>query len=101
MKALAGLLLVLLLAAPLSGVAQSPDPLSFTGTVSHITLEGGFFAIQADNGQKYQPINLAPEFAVNGLRVQVTARVRKDLTSLRMVGPLLEITTISRLENAP
>jgi heat shock protein HslJ len=71
--------------------------LSFTGTVKWQPIESGFYAIDADDGKKYEPINLPSEYRVNGLRVRVTARKRDDMASINMYGTIIEIVSISRL----
>ncbi len=97
MKAIAFLMLGMLLALPLAGKAEAPDVVSFSGSVSYKSLERGFFAIDADDGQKFMPINLPKEFAIDGLRVQVTARAKSDMVGIQMYGTLIEIVAISRL----
>lgn len=92
-------MLGLLLALVRTGTAQDPDLFSFDGTVVHQTIEQGFFAINADNGQKFTPLGLPQEFAVDGLRVRVTARARDDAVRIYMYGALIEIVEISKLEN--
>lgn len=77
--------------------ARDVDDLGFTGTVKWQALESGFYAIDADDGQKYEPINLPSEYQVNGLRVRVTARERNDMASINMYGTIIDITSISRL----
>ena len=101
MKTIAFLMLGLLLALPLSGKAEAPDVVSFSGSVAYKSLERGFFAIDADDGRKFMPINLAKEFAVDGLRVQVTARARGDVAGIQMYGMLVEIVAISKLPEPP
>lgn len=98
MKTGAILMLGFLLALPLAGKAEAPDVVSFSGSVAYKSLERGFFAIDADDGRKFTPINLSKEFAVDGLRVQVTARVRNDVAGIQMYGTLIEIVAISRLQ---
>lgn len=71
------------------------DVLNITGTVVWKPLETGFFAIDADDGQGYEPINLPREYQKNGLRVRVTAVERKDMASINMYGKIIEIITIS------
>lgn len=73
------------------------DIVTFAGTVEFKDLEGGFFAIDADDGQGYDPINLPAELSVDGLRVQVTARIRNDMASIRMYGIIIEITEIATI----
>ena len=97
MKTAAILMLGLLLALPSAGSAEPPDVLSFAGTVAYKSLERGFFAIDADDGRKFMPINLPKAFAIDGLRVQVTARARSDVAGIQMYGTLVEIAAISKL----
>ncbi len=70
---------------------------SFAGTVKWQLIESGFFAIDADDGKKYEPINLPPEYRVHGLRVRVTARKRDDMASINMYGTMIEIVSTSRI----
>lgn len=46
------------------------------GKIQKINLEGGFFGIIGDDGQKYDPVNLADEFRKDGLAVKFTVRER-------------------------
>jgi glucose/arabinose dehydrogenase len=68
---------------------------STTGTVHFYPLEGGFWAIQADDGTIYDPMaGVAPAFQIDGLRVSFSGRLRPDLMSFHMVGPIIEIVQI-------
>ncbi|MFH0990895.1 MAG: hypothetical protein V1799_12850 [bacterium] len=95
--------LVLLLAlSSLAGLVSSCDnedenTLRFTGTVTYIDLEGGFYGITGDDRKHYDPINLAQEFKKDGLRVRIEARERNDMGSIHMWGTLIEIHTIERI----
>ncbi|MFQ5770051.1 MAG: hypothetical protein ACE5HX_05920 [bacterium] len=71
--------------------------INVTGTVKFIQLEGGFFGIIGDNGKQYDPINLAPEYQQDGLRVRFEAKKRNDLASVHMWGILVEILEIRKL----
>jgi heat shock protein HslJ len=77
--------------------ARDDDYVAFVGTVKWQVLESGFYAIDADDGQKYEPINLPAEYQVNGLRVRVAARELDDMASINMYGTIIEIINISRL----
>ena len=77
--------------------ARGNANLVFKGTVRWRPLESGFYAIDADDGKKYEPINLPPQYRVNGLRVRVTAKKRDDMASINMYGTIIEIISISRL----
>ena len=90
-------LLIPLLFAGCSNSPTAPRIVRDTGTVHYETLEGGFYAIRADGGVLYDPINL-PEYAkIEGQRVRFTGRTRPDLASVHMVGPLLEIHSLELL----
>ncbi|MFH0914254.1 MAG: hypothetical protein V1849_03075 [Chloroflexota bacterium] len=74
----------------------SEDMVSGTGTVKFISLEGGFYGIVGDDGQNYDPLNLAKEFQQDGLRVRFEGR-KKDVATIRMWGTPVEITRIEKL----
>jgi hypothetical protein len=65
-------------------------------TVRFQDLEGGFYGLVTDDGQRYDPINLPREFQEDGLRVHVVARVREDMASVHAWGVLVEISSIRR-----
>ena len=72
-------------------------PIQITGIVHFYNLEGGFWAIKSDDGQIYEPTNLPSVSQKENLRVSVLARVRSDLVSVHMVGPIIEIVEILTL----
>ncbi len=73
------------------------DVIEARGTVQYVDLEGGFYGIVGDDGQRFDPTNLSDEFKEDGLRVRFRARTRDDLMSIRMWGTLVEIVSIERL----
>jgi hypothetical protein len=92
----------LLAAALLSAACGSPTApqvppgaIQVNGTVRYFTLEGGFWAVHGDDGVTYDPMNgLASEFRRENLRVTVVAKVRSDMGSIHMVGPIIEVLSI-------
>jgi hypothetical protein len=70
---------------------------SRTGTVRFVDLEGGFYGIADDSGESWDPLNLDDELRVDGLRVRFSGIVRNDVSTLRMWGRPLQITSIERL----
>jgi len=66
-----------------------------TGTVVYKNLEGGFFAIDGDDGKKYDPISLPENLRRHGLKVKVTARLKPDAVSFHMYGPIIEVVNIT------
>ncbi len=78
---------------------DKPVTVSFTGKVTHLDLEGGFWGIVADDGTKYDPKNLEADYQHEGLRVQVEATIQ-DGVSTHMWGKIIQITKISKAKPA-
>jgi hypothetical protein len=71
---------------------------SMSGTVVYQEIEGGFFGIVAEDGKKYNPINLDESFKKDGLRVKFDANVKKGMVGIHMWGQYVEILKIEKLE---
>jgi len=69
------------------------------GTIKYIHLEGGFYGIETEKGEKYLPLNLPDEFKRNGLRIWFKAKPRKVAT-IHMWGKPIEILEIKKLEES-
>jgi hypothetical protein len=82
--------------APPAAAVDQPGVIAVTGTVQFFSLESGFFAIRAEDGKTYDPINLPREYQKDGLRVRFKGKLRPDLAGVHMVGPLVEIVTIEQ-----
>ena len=61
------------------------------GTVQHLDLEGGFWAIEGADGTTYEPTNFPDSFQKNGLKISPEVKVHHDRVSFRMVGPIISI----------
>lgn len=68
-----------------------------TGTIKYINLEGGFYGIISDNGQKLDPINLKKEFKKDGLRVKFVYSIKKGAMSIHQWGKIIEIISIRKI----
>lgn len=77
-----------------SGVAE--DRLQFRGEVRHIPIEGGFWGIVAEDGRRFDPGALPPEFRRAGVKVEVSARP-VDRVSFRQWGTPIEVLSIRAL----
>ncbi|RKZ02381.1 MAG: hypothetical protein DRQ10_00100, partial [Candidatus Hydrothermota bacterium] len=71
--------------------------ISTNGTVRYIPLEGGFYGIETDKGEKYLPFNLPDEFKKDGLRVWFKAKP-KEAATFHMWGKPVEILEIKSIE---
>ncbi|NIQ97372.1 MAG: hypothetical protein GWO11_02490, partial [Desulfuromonadales bacterium] len=56
-------------------------------------LEGGFFGLIADGGEKFLPLNLPEDFKKKGLKVRIRGEVKKVM-SISMWGKPLKILDI-------
>ncbi|AWB56515.1 hypothetical protein DBO93_02315 [Colwellia sp. Arc7-D] len=64
------------------------------GRVQFLNLEGGFYGIITDSGQKILPMNMAKEFAQNGAIVRIKGKVKNVMTIQQWGTPF----TISEIE---
>lgn len=71
------------------------DTFDIQGTVVYKNIEGGFFAIEGDDGRKFDPINLPESFRKDGLKVKVSARLKKEAVSFHMYGTIIEVVNIA------
>lgn len=92
MKSVLLFLSILFFSASCSG-----DPLLIQGKgmIRHVQVEGGFYGIVGDDGNKYDPINLPAEFQKDNLRVEFKGKLLKDRVSFHMWGTLIEIESVS------
>jgi hypothetical protein len=70
---------------------------SHRGTIKYIDMEGGFYGIITNDGKKYDPINLPIAYKIDGLKVQIDGKERKELGSSHMWGTPYEITEINKV----
>jgi hypothetical protein len=63
-----------------------PRLLEFTGTVTYIEVEGGFYGIITDQGEKFKPLFLDDLLKQEGLRVRVTAVLRPNMMGFHQWG---------------
>jgi hypothetical protein len=75
--------------------APPADSFEIVGTVTYKNIEGGFYAIDGDDGSKYDPVNLPESFRKDGLKVKVTARLKTDAMSFHMYGSIIDIVNIA------
>ena len=77
---------------------QAFDGMIITGIIKYVEIEGGFYGIISDDGNKYDPVNLAPEYRKDGLRIKAGVSVQKNMISIHMWGTLIRINQIQVLD---
>lgn len=90
------MLAIFLLTLPQS--VSAAEPLILTGEVAYINLEGGFYGIIGDDGQKYQPTNLSKQLRKPGLPIKFTAVSAPNSFSSFMWGTVITIPSATKLE---
>jgi len=86
--------------ASVNNTSSTPDTVRIvtgTGLVLYVDIEGGFYGIVDDLGERYDPSNLPEDFKVDSLRVHYRATVTDKVTT-RMWGRPVDIITIERLD---
>lgn len=65
---------------------------SYTGTVKKNDLEGGFWELHADDGERYQLQSDDQQLLVEGLRVKIDGTIDKGGFGIGMTGPYLQVS---------
>ncbi len=74
--------------------------ITFSGKVVYQPLEGGFWGLIDDAGQRYLPERLAPAFQHDGLRVLVRATLADETFGIQMWGTRIRLLDIEKIEDA-
>lgn len=65
-----------------------------TGMITYVDLEGGFYGIVDEAGNRYLPVNLPPEFKEDELRVSFRAVPVRDQMGVQMWGIPVRLESI-------
>ena len=63
----------------------------FSGTVKKNDLEGGFWELHADDGERYQLSGGDDDLRREGVRVEIDGHVDKAAFGIGMTGPILKV----------
>jgi hypothetical protein len=63
----------------------------YTGTVKRNDLEGGFWELHADDGERYQIRGGDQALRVEGQRVVIDGKIDGDAFGIGMTGPVLDV----------
>ena len=67
------------------------------GKIVYVDLEGGFYAIIAYDGSRYNPVNLPEKFQKDGLHIRFSGSPERKAASIQMWGTLYRIREIEEL----
>ena len=68
------------------------------GTITFVSLEGGFYGITGDDGTEYLPLNLDQQYHIDGLRVSFEYEPVKDTATIQMWGTPVQLTFIETID---
>jgi len=105
---LSGLTLVACKQEPISQNKQSPQETQvekpkdninqLTVTVEYLKLEGGFYGLVTQNGEKLLPMNLSKEYRHAGTVLKVTGKKLTDVMTIQQWGTPFELTTVELIK---
>ncbi|MEM6801963.1 MAG: hypothetical protein AAF696_11205 [Bacteroidota bacterium] len=71
--------------------------MQITGTVSYISLSGGFWGIIGDDGNKYNPLSGLPRnLQQEGIKVKASCKPSNDF-SIHMWGKNVDLTNVEKI----
>ena len=73
------------------------NQIEIIGKSRYITLEGGFWAIESNDGEKYTPINMPEQLKTEGATVRVKAQILRGAVSISMYGEAIRIISFETL----
>ena len=76
------------------------EMIEFQGTVKYISLEGGFYAIYADDGRKFMPRKLGELHRRHGLVVYVRGKILEGVHTIQQHGQVLDISSIDIIDDS-
>ncbi len=71
---------------------QAEDMINVTGTIVFKGMEGGFYALDADDGRKFMPQGMNKALLKHGMKVQVSGIILKDMLTFQQYGEILKVT---------
>jgi len=70
-------------------------PITVTGKIEKQGFGAGTWALVSEEGTTYELRNLPPQGQKNCDRVTVTGQINPDIMTLAMIGPVLEVLSLS------
>lgn len=91
------LLLSFMLFSMVVGCDEGSENVATTGMITYLSMEGGFYGIITDNGDRYLPENLHTEFQRDSLRVYFEGVVT-DRPSTQQWGRTIALSHIDKFQ---
>jgi hypothetical protein len=84
----------------MSEMQGNDNIIEFLGTVQYVVIEGGFYAIYAEDGRKFMPRHLKKSQEKHGLIVKVKGEILKDVITVQQHGEVLKIIDIEVINDS-
>jgi len=68
-----------------------------TGVIKYQDIGTGAWALVAESGETYELKDAPPELQQPQLKVKVEGRIRDDIMTMAMIGPVLEVQSFELL----
>ena len=81
---------------------EAPKMITLRGTVRYKNFEGGFWGLDGNDGNKYQPSGLNKALLVEGMIVEVTGIIEDDehLMTLQQYGKILTVKQSKMIDDS-
>ncbi|WP_196141031.1 hypothetical protein [Aliikangiella sp. G2MR2-5] len=76
----------------------SDKQVQMKGTIQYISLEGGFYGIVTENGQKLLPMNLDKAFMQDGAIIEFSGKMESGMMTIQQWGKPFKITEIKLIK---
>lgn len=74
--------------------------MQLTGTIRYQDLEGGFYGFISNTGQRFTLNNLAKEYWLDGLVIQIEAKPVEGMATTTQFGPLLKVYSVKIVDDS-
>lgn len=74
------------------------NKLAYRGTVKYFNLEGGFFGIVTDKGEKFLPQGLALEYQQDGAVIEFSGEIIKGMMTIQQWGTPFTISELKLIK---
>ena len=71
-----------------------------TATVKYIDLEGGFYGLVTEDGQKLLPTNLSKEYLEEGMVIQFQTKTIDELATIQQWGTMVELKNVTLVQSS-
>ena len=71
--------------------------MQITGTIDKQGFGFGTWALIAEDGKTYELKEPDPKLQQSGIQVKIEGKIREDIMTIAMIGPVLEIESFSIL----